>query len=69
MSQVFGNDELITLSRSSAVYGAFFFIGTFALGVVRARTPNLTLLTIFATIVLDVVSIFYSQERLLPSYR
>ncbi len=68
-SRMFGNDELITLSRSSAVYGAFFFIGTFALGVMRACTPNLTLLTIFATIVLDVVSIFYSQKRLLPSHQ
>ncbi|KAF9527115.1 hypothetical protein CPB83DRAFT_856773 [Crepidotus variabilis] len=41
--------------RSSAVYGAFLFIGTFFLGAIRAYIPNLAILTIFATIVLDVV--------------
>src|SRR5258708_15679073 len=45
-----------SLFRSSAVYGAFFFVGTFGLGVIRAYIPNLALLTILATIVLDVVS-------------
>ncbi|KAK7008046.1 hypothetical protein R3P38DRAFT_3211693 [Favolaschia claudopus] len=39
----------------SAVYGAMFFIGTFAFGVVRAKVPKLALLGIFGTIVLDVV--------------
>ncbi|KDR68787.1 hypothetical protein GALMADRAFT_78068 [Galerina marginata CBS 339.88] len=41
--------------RSSAVYGAFLFIGTFALGALRAHFPNLMLLSIFGTIVLDVM--------------
>ncbi|KAF7311860.1 hypothetical protein MIND_00196700 [Mycena indigotica] len=41
--------------RSSAVYGAFFFIGTFFFGVVRARVPRLMLTGIFGTIVLDAV--------------
>ena len=42
--------------RSSAVFGAFLFLGTFGLGALRAYVPNLALLTILATIVLDVVS-------------
>ncbi|KAG6885510.1 hypothetical protein C0993_000760 [Termitomyces sp. T159_Od127] len=41
--------------RSSAVYGAFFFIGTFALGVLRAYIPKFTLVSIFGSIVLDVM--------------
>ncbi|KAF8907694.1 hypothetical protein CPB84DRAFT_1768565 [Gymnopilus junonius] len=41
--------------RSSAVYGAFLFIGSFALGSARAYLPNLTLLSIFGTIVLDII--------------
>ncbi|TFK67683.1 hypothetical protein BDN72DRAFT_87052 [Pluteus cervinus] len=41
--------------RTSAVYGAFFFIGTFALGALRARAPQLTLLSIYGTIVLDIM--------------
>ncbi|TFK38741.1 hypothetical protein BDQ12DRAFT_712685 [Crucibulum laeve] len=41
--------------RSSAVYGAFFFIGTFALGALRAYIPKLTLLSIFGSIVLDIM--------------
>ncbi len=57
----FNSDPLL---RSSAVYGAFFFIGTFLLGVMRAYIPNLTLLTIFATIVLDMVSIYNFEAKL-----
>ncbi|KAG6826906.1 hypothetical protein H0H93_016017, partial [Arthromyces matolae] len=38
----------------SAVWGAFFFIGTFALGTLRAYVPKLALLSIFGSIVLDV---------------
>ncbi len=45
-----------TIARSSAVYGAFLFVGAFALGAVRAYLPNLTILAIFGSIVLDVVS-------------
>ncbi|KAJ7745343.1 hypothetical protein B0H16DRAFT_977704 [Mycena metata] len=41
--------------RSSAVYGAFFFLGTFALGALRAKVPRLTVVGIFGSIVLDVV--------------
>jgi len=41
--------------RSSAVYGAFLFIFTFLLGALRAYLPNLALMSIFGTIVLDVV--------------
>ncbi|KAJ7250170.1 hypothetical protein B0H12DRAFT_1121038 [Mycena haematopus] len=40
--------------RTSAVYGVMFFIGTFAMGVLRARLPKLALMGIFGTIVLDV---------------
>lgn len=39
----------------SAVYGVFFFFGTFAMGALRAHTPKLGILAIFATIVLDVM--------------
>ncbi|PPQ95766.1 hypothetical protein CVT26_015853 [Gymnopilus dilepis] len=41
--------------RSSAVYGVFLFIGSFALGAARAYLPNLALLSIFGTIVLDII--------------
>ncbi|KAF8168489.1 hypothetical protein B0H34DRAFT_816566 [Crassisporium funariophilum] len=41
--------------RSSAVYGAFFFIGNFAMGAIRAYIPSLTLLGLFGSIVLDVM--------------
>jgi hypothetical protein len=41
--------------RTSAVYGAFLFIGHFALGTVRAYAPNLALLSIFGGIVLTVM--------------
>uniref|UniRef100_A0A8H7YBR5 Putative ER transporter 6TM N-terminal domain-containing protein n=1 Tax=Psilocybe cubensis TaxID=181762 RepID=A0A8H7YBR5_PSICU len=40
--------------RSSAVYGAFLFIGTFAMGALRAYLPSLTLLSVFGSIVMDV---------------
>ncbi|KAF8972501.1 hypothetical protein BDZ97DRAFT_1649682 [Flammula alnicola] len=41
--------------RSSAVYGAFLFVGSFAMGAVRTYLPNLVLFSIFGTIVLDVI--------------
>lgn len=41
--------------RSSAVYGVFFFIGTFFMGVLRAFIPNLALLSVFGCIVLDII--------------
>ncbi|KAJ6509663.1 hypothetical protein DFH09DRAFT_1100718 [Mycena vulgaris] len=50
--------------RSSAVYGALFFIGAFAMGAVRAVAPKLALLSIFGTIVMDV---FCSTGPLLPT--
>lgn len=40
--------------RSSVVFGVFLFIGTFFLATVSAYRPKLALLTIFATIILDV---------------
>jgi len=45
------------LSRTSAVYGAFLFIGNFALGAMRAYIPSLAVMSIFGGIVLDVVCI------------
>ncbi|KAJ7730484.1 hypothetical protein DFH07DRAFT_993871 [Mycena maculata] len=52
--------------RSSAVYGAMFFVGTFAMGVLRAQAPKLTLLSIFGTIVMDIMistgPLFPTQE-------
>ncbi|KAJ7027016.1 hypothetical protein C8F04DRAFT_1123608 [Mycena alexandri] len=50
--------------RSSAVYGAFFFIGTFAMGALRAKVPKLQVVGIFGTIVMDVMC---STGPLLPS--
>ncbi|KAJ7328509.1 hypothetical protein DFH08DRAFT_884074 [Mycena albidolilacea] len=50
--------------RASAVYGAMFFLGTFAMGVLRARMPKLALMGIFGTIVMDV---FCSTGPLLPT--
>ncbi|KAF7340394.1 hypothetical protein MVEN_01958900 [Mycena venus] len=50
--------------RSSAVYGAMFFIGTFAMGALRARVPRLALMGIFGTIVMDV---FCATGPLLPT--
>ena len=40
---------------TTGVYAVFFFIGTFALGALRAYVPKLALTSIFGTIVLDVV--------------
>lgn len=40
------------------MYGAFIFVGTFALGVLRARLPKLTLTSIFGSIVLDIICTF-----------
>ncbi|KAJ7474206.1 hypothetical protein FB451DRAFT_1248307 [Mycena latifolia] len=51
-------------TRSSAVYGAMFFVGTFFMGAVRAKAPKLTLLSIFGTIVMDV---FSTTGPLLPT--
>lgn len=48
--------------RSTAVYGAFFFIGTFALGALRAFIPKLTLLSIFGSIVLDIVWFLFVES-------
>ncbi|KAJ7159565.1 hypothetical protein C8R46DRAFT_956786 [Mycena filopes] len=42
--------------RSSAVYGVFLFIGTFALGALRAKVPRLAVVGLFGTIVVDVMS-------------
>ncbi|KAJ6459650.1 hypothetical protein C8R45DRAFT_553978 [Mycena sanguinolenta] len=44
--------------RTSAVYGAMFFIGAFGMGVLRARLPKLALMGIFGTIVMDVFSTY-----------
>ncbi|KAJ7207441.1 hypothetical protein GGX14DRAFT_698162 [Mycena pura] len=41
--------------RSSAVYGAFLFIGTFAMGAIRARSPRLVIFGVFATTLMDVM--------------
>ncbi|KAJ7247491.1 hypothetical protein C8J57DRAFT_1359112 [Mycena rebaudengoi] len=42
-------------SRSSAVYGAFFFIGTFVMAIIRVRAPRFIFFSIYGTIVLDVI--------------
>lgn len=42
-------------ARVSAVYGVFFFFGTFFFGYLRASKPKLGLLAIFGTIVIDVM--------------
>lgn len=39
--------------RASAVYGAFIFIGAYALGWIRATRPKLVFLVVFATIIMD----------------
>ncbi|KAL1742634.1 hypothetical protein HDZ31DRAFT_42783 [Schizophyllum fasciatum] len=49
--------------RSSAVYGAFLFIGAYFMGLIRAHFPKLALLAIFGTIVMDVMC---SYGPLLP---
>jgi hypothetical protein len=48
---------------SSAVYGVFLFIGTYALGAMRAQLPRLILLTIFGSIVLDAVCRFFAKKN------
>ncbi|KJA27441.1 hypothetical protein HYPSUDRAFT_131287 [Hypholoma sublateritium FD-334 SS-4] len=53
--------------RSSAVYGAFLFVGAFGLGAMRAYLPNLTILAIFGNIVLDVVCPFSSASVVIPT--
>lgn len=42
-------------TRSSVVYGAFIFVGSFFLAAIRGLSPSLSLLSIFALIVLDVM--------------
>ncbi|KIY48354.1 hypothetical protein FISHEDRAFT_43559 [Fistulina hepatica ATCC 64428] len=44
----------LQLTLSSAVFGAFLFIGTYVLALIRARAPKLAVLSIFASIVLDI---------------
>ncbi|KAJ7259813.1 hypothetical protein C8J57DRAFT_1339211 [Mycena rebaudengoi] len=51
-------------ARVSAVYGAFFFLGTFAMGALRALAPKLAIFSIFGTIVIDA---FCTTGPLLPS--
>lgn len=47
--------------RSTAVYGCFLVFGTFIFGLLRARVPKLTLLSVFATVgsMLSVFKIFF----------
>ncbi|KAF4566563.1 hypothetical protein EYR36_011994 [Pleurotus pulmonarius] len=53
-------------ARSSAIYGAFIFIGAFFLGALRGFVPNLALVSIFGLIVLDVMCsygpLFYTSQ-------
>ncbi|KAJ3509937.1 hypothetical protein NLJ89_g4950 [Agrocybe chaxingu] len=51
-------------TRSTVVYGVFLFVGTYLLGAIRAFIPNLALLSIFGTIVVDV---FCTSAPLLPT--
>ncbi|CAA7266340.1 unnamed protein product [Cyclocybe aegerita] len=51
-------------TRSTVVYGVFLFVGTYLLGAIRAFIPNLALLSIFGTIVIDV---FCTSAPLLPT--
>ncbi|KAG7439538.1 uncharacterized protein BT62DRAFT_913251 [Guyanagaster necrorhizus] len=44
--------------RSSAVFGAFFFIGTFFFSTVVAYRPKLALFSIFGSIVLDLMCLY-----------
>ncbi|KPV71578.1 uncharacterized protein RHOBADRAFT_31005 [Rhodotorula graminis WP1] len=41
--------------RSTLVHGFFFAVGLFALGLIRAKMPKLMILSIFGTIVLDIM--------------
>ncbi|KAH8835963.1 hypothetical protein DL96DRAFT_1576215 [Flagelloscypha sp. PMI_526] len=45
----------LSISSTSAVYGVFLFLGTFFFAFLRTRNPALTIMTIFATIVVDVM--------------
>ncbi|PPR08260.1 hypothetical protein CVT24_001172 [Panaeolus cyanescens] len=49
---------------SSAVHGVFLFIGAFAFGAMRAYVPRMALLSIFGTIVVDVIA---TMGPLIPS--
>ncbi|GLB36769.1 putative ER transporter, 6TM, N-terminal [Lyophyllum shimeji] len=53
--QVFSFHGMFLDPGTSAVYGALFFVGTFALGSLRAFIPKLTLFSIFGSIVLDIM--------------
>lgn len=44
--------------RTTGVYAVFLFIGTFALGALRAYAPKLALTSIFGSIVLDVMATY-----------
>ncbi|KAL0954522.1 hypothetical protein HGRIS_003489 [Hohenbuehelia grisea] len=52
--------------RSSAVYGAFIFIGVFFLAAMRGALPSLALLSIFGMILVDVICVtgplIYQQQ-------
>lgn len=50
--------------RSTVVYGFFLAIGTFFMGLIRAHRPKLILVSIFASIVMDVM---LSYGPLFPS--
>lgn len=57
--------------RSSAVFGAFLFIGAYFFGLLRAHYPSLTITAIFGTIVLDVMCsfgpLFFSPQYTIAS--
>ncbi|KZO91011.1 hypothetical protein CALVIDRAFT_506209 [Calocera viscosa TUFC12733] len=53
--QAFVFQGLFLDPAASAVFGVFFFIGTFGLALVRAYAPRLTLVAVFGSIVLDVM--------------
>lgn len=59
--------------RSTLVFGFFFAIGTFCMGLVRAKQPKLTLVAIFASIVMDVMISYgplfpFAQYKLATSF-
>ena len=53
--------------RSSAVFGAFLFIGTFFFATINAFRPKLAGLTMFATIILDVQCSYAPGKSLLAA--
>ncbi|CDZ98124.1 Predicted membrane protein [Phaffia rhodozyma] len=68
-SSIFAGDFLDP--RSSTVFGIFLFFGCFALGALRAHIPKLTLMSVFGSIVLDVMCsygpLFPSQQYTLAT--